>query len=341
MTAASSERRASPRYAVVGAGALGMALAARLCAAGRDVRLAARGARRTAIERGGVELTENGQTLTTHPVVVSTAEAADCDVLFLAVKSYSIPDLLAELGGRLGPGVRVIPMINGIPWWYFLGTPEHGRVVKSVGPSRLVEAIPAEQLVGAVVYTTASTSDDRSVRVFTAQRFSIGSITAPKDPVVAAIAEDLRGAGLQADVSNSLRDELWTKAAMNLATNPLSVAAGASLGGMFQDPGLLRIVERCLDEVWAIAACYGARPTLARETIRLLGAQGGDFQTSMLKDHLAGRRLELPALFDAVAELGEAHGLDLPVARTVVDIIRARENEARQRAEAESYDVVL
>lgn len=310
------------RYAIVGAGAIGSALAARLTAASRDVRLVARGARAEHLKRHGIRLIENGTTFDTRPAIVAMGDVGRADVVFVTVKSPSLADVLLELAPRLRPSTCIVPMVNGMPFWYFMDQPAPYRAIESIDPGgTLLAMFDPLQIVGAVVYTTAALEEEDMVaRIFTRQRFTLGAVGAQADIRVAAIVRDLANAGLDVTENPVIRDELWTKVALNLATNPLSVVSEAGLEAMFTDPPLLRAVLNCLDETWAVARHYRATPTLSRDAMIALGRKGGRFQTSMLKDYLAGRPLELAAIYESVVELAAAAGLTLPTARTTADL---------------------
>lgn len=40
------------------------------------------------------------------------------DIVFLCVKAHALDSALDTLGPLVGPDTTVVPMINGIPWWY-------------------------------------------------------------------------------------------------------------------------------------------------------------------------------------------------------------------------------
>jgi 2-dehydropantoate 2-reductase len=316
---------ASIRYAVIGAGAIGSALAARLAAAGRDVMLVARGARADDLKAHGIRLLEGGETFDARPTIAAIADVRDADVIFVTVKSQALPEVLKSLAPLVSPSARIIPMVNGIPFWYFMDGDAPCRAVESVDPGGdLVARFAPGQIIGAVVYTTAALEDANVARIFTRQKFTLGAVGMQPDTRVDAIARDLTDAGLDVAENPVIRNEVWTKVALNLATNPLSVVSEAGLEAMFTDPPLLGIVQACLDETWAIAGHYGATPTMPRDVMIALGRKGGSFQTSMLKDYLAGRPLELAAIYESVAELAAAAGMALPMAASIAEQARAK-----------------
>src|ERR1700685_4845842 len=112
------------RFAVLGAGAIGAYVGAARARGGADVTLIARGAHLQAMtERGVRGLSPRGDS-TAHPPATDQFEAvADADVIFVALKAYSLPEIAPRLARVLAPGTATIWAQNGIPWWYFQSLP--------------------------------------------------------------------------------------------------------------------------------------------------------------------------------------------------------------------------
>ena len=82
------------KICVVGAGAIGGLLGARLAAAGEDVTLIARGAHLEAIRAGGIEVTMNDGTVVRATALAATSDMRECgpqDLVILGVKAHQIP----------------------------------------------------------------------------------------------------------------------------------------------------------------------------------------------------------------------------------------------------------
>ncbi len=117
------------RFAVLGAGAIGAYVGAALARGGADVTLIARGAHGAAMKEHGVRvLSPRGDFAAHPPVTEDVAAVAGADVVFVALKAYSLPGIAPRLGELLAPGAAAIWAQNGIPWWYFqsLGLAEVG-----------------------------------------------------------------------------------------------------------------------------------------------------------------------------------------------------------------------
>jgi len=106
------------RLAVVGAGAIGAYVGAALARGGADVTLIARGAHLAAMRSDGVRVLSPRGDFTARPAATDDlAAVAGADVVLVALKAYSLPEIAPRLGELLGQGAAVIWAQNGIPWW--------------------------------------------------------------------------------------------------------------------------------------------------------------------------------------------------------------------------------
>jgi 2-dehydropantoate 2-reductase len=109
------------RVCVVGAGAIGGLLAAKLAASGEQVTVIARGAHLEAIRSKGLRLIEaTGEAVVTVAATDRIAEAGPQDLVILAVKAHQIQAIADGLANTFARNTVVLTAQNGIPWWYFL-----------------------------------------------------------------------------------------------------------------------------------------------------------------------------------------------------------------------------
>ncbi len=307
---------------VVGAGAIG-AVVAGLCAqAGAQVRVVERGARRTQLERDGLRFRLDDAAPVSQPVALG--DAADFgaqDVVFVAVKSHMLPVALDGALPMIGPQTQVVPLVNGVPYWYFQGQDERfgARHVETIDPGARADAlVPARQLVGCVVYITAALTADGVAHATGPRRLVLGDVLGGASAATQRLAAQLESAGIDIKLSEDIRSDLWTKVALNLATNPLSVVAEADLSDQFNRDDLRNAVDAVLQETIALATLYQVRPSMDMAQMIATGQRVGAFETSMLQDYRAGRALELGAIGEAVLELADQVGHPMPVARSLV-----------------------
>lgn len=320
------------RIGVAGAGAIGCTLAtllARVDEGVEAVRVLARGDTLRRMQAEGLTLQRRGERLRAR--VIASDDAAELgvqDVLFLCSKSQDLAALLTAAQPMIGPQTLVIPLVNGVPFWFFQGQPGSwgSRVVQAVDPQGLLlNALEPQQVLGAVTFITAERTGPAQAVSDNPLLIVLGEIDhRPPGPRMQRVAEILSRAGIEARCVAALRDTLWTKILANLTSNPLSVVSGATLDAIYGDARLLPIVRRMLQEGLALAAAYGARIPFDPAAFIAEGAAMGPIRTSMLQDHLAARPLELAAIGDAVLELARLQDIAMPVTARMIALAHFR-----------------
>jgi 2-dehydropantoate 2-reductase len=310
------------RICVVGAGAIGGLLAARLAHAGEDVTVIARGAHLAAIKAEGLRLVEeDGRRITAQVTATQIiAEAGPQDVVILGMKAHQVGDVLDDLPALFTPQTLVVTAQNGIPWWYFHGTggPYAGRVVESVDPGgRIAAALPVDRIIGTVVYPASEIVEPGVIRLIEGNRFSLAEIDNSKTDRVAALSESLTRAGFKAPVVTDIRAEIWTKLWGNMSFNPISALTHATLGAICRFPLTRQLAADMMREAQAVGEALGIRFRIPIEK-RIAGAEAvGEHKTSMLQDVEAGRVMEVEALVGSVVELGELTEVPTPTISAV------------------------
>ncbi|MCA0244371.1 MAG: 2-dehydropantoate 2-reductase [Proteobacteria bacterium] len=315
------------KIAVVGAGAIGGYLGARLALAGEDVTFIARNRNLEAINARGFKLIEEDgreRTATDVRAVQRMADAGAQDAVLLTVKAHQVADLLPDLralfGPQTGPHTAVVTMINGVPWWYFhkLAGPYEGRPLESVDPGgRIAAAIEPERVIGAVVYPAAELVEPGVVRVIEGNRFTLGEPDGTRSARVEALAQALMKAGFKAPVSKDIRGEIWVKLWGNLSFNPISALTHATLQDICRFAPTRALAAAMMAEAQAVGQALGVAFKVSLEQ-RIAGAEAvGAHKTSMLQDVEHGRALELQALVGAVLELGRITGVATPTIEAV------------------------
>lgn len=313
------------KFAVLGAGAIGGFLAARLALAGHEVAVLARGRNLEVIGAQGLRLIEaDGRELaaTTVGAVADLADAGPAEVLLLCVKAHQVSALRPAIAAALAaaPSTMLVTMVNGVPWWYFQRLPGawEGRVLESVDPGgELAASIDPACVVGGVVYPAAELVEPGLVRVIEGNRFTLGKPDGSRSERIEALSQALMGAGFKAPVSKDIRAEIWLKLWGNLCFNPISALTQATLEDIARFGPTRALVARMMGEGQAVAEALGVRFRIGIEQ-RIAGAEAvGAHKTSMLQDIEAGREPELAALVGAVIELGQVTGVATPTIEAV------------------------
>jgi len=316
------------KIAVIGAGAIGGLVGARLALAGEDVSFVVRGANLEAIRERGIRLIEHdGTERVAHPVGATDRydKLGPQDVVILALKAHQVEAVAADVPRLFGPETVVVTMQNGIPYWYFHG---HGgalagTVVRSVDPQGVVSArIPAERVLGCVVYPASELVAPGVVRHIEGDRFPLGELDGSTTERVQRVADCFANAGFKSPVLADIRAEIWLKLWGNLSFNPISALSHATLVDICQYLPTRELAAAMMQEAQAVAHKLGIefRVTLDK---RIAGAEKvGKHKTSMLQDVEAGRAPEIDALVGAVIELARLTETPTPHIDSVYALVK-------------------
>ena len=178
-----------PRIGVVGAGAIGGWIAAKLALGGEQVSVLARGDTLRLVRAEGLRLSEKGEEF------IAPVEAADDpgalgpqDLLIVAVKATALPGLASELEPLIDGTTLIVPMLNGVPWWFVPGEP-----LQSVDPDgSIARAFPLDQVIGCVVHASCSRAAPNQVRVNHADKLILGEPAGGEPSDRLALCRNLR-----------------------------------------------------------------------------------------------------------------------------------------------------
>lgn len=305
------------KICVVGAGAIGGLLAAKLALSGNQLTVVARGAHLEAIRANGLRLIEHetGERGVRVAATNQVAHAGQQDLIILGMKAHQVPAVVKDLAALYHEDTIVVTAQNGIPWWYFMKHPGpyQGLRVESVDPGGIIaDHLPIERVIGSVVYPAAEVVAPGVIKHLEGNRFSLAEIDDSQTERVKSVAEVLRGAGFKAPIPTDIRSEIWTKLWGNLSLNPISALTHATLADICAFPLSRALLSGMMQEAQAVAEHLGIRFKVSLEK-RIAGAEAvGQHKTSMLQDIEAGRPIEIEALVGSVVELGRITSTPTP-----------------------------
>jgi len=296
------------RVCVIGAGAIGGLLAAKLALAGNAVTVVDQGAHLEAIQRDGLTLQWHDGRVDVVPMTAcaSVTEAGKQDLVILALKAHFLDRVAADLYTVMEPNTMVMTVQNGLPWWYFqkLGGEYEGHRLRSLDPQGLLtEKIASERILGCVVYPAASVPRPGVIAHVEGDRFPLGELDGSISERAQRMHDVLVHAGLKSRVLKDIRSEIWLKAWGNLSFNPISALSHATLAEICQFPETRQLAATMMEEAQTIAKKLGVTFRVSIDK-RIAGAlEVGAHKTSMLQDVEAGRSLETEALIGSVLEM--------------------------------------
>ena len=314
--------------AVLGAGAVGCYYGGMLARAGAPVMLIGRARHVEAIvERGLViEWAERKETV---PVDASTQLEAirGAELVLLCVKSQDTEAAARAVAPLIAAETAIVSLQNGV---------DNGSVVRSV--------LPANPVFAAVVYVGTYMNGPGIVRHAGRGDLVLGAVRGnamrANDEQLAAIASTFERAGVPCTVTTDIDAALWTKLVINCAFNAVSALGRSHYGRMAAEPAVRGVMERALREAVAVGVASGValdETALLPEMWRIADAMAGQ-HSSTAQDIAAGKRTEIDALNGVIARRGEAHGIDVPVNRTLHALVKLREaaNETPSDSSGES-----
>ena len=306
---------------IVGAGAIGGLIGAKLASAGQaDVSALARGETLAALRRHGFRLrTSDG--LVQAPVRASAdaTELGPQDLVIIAVKAPALTQVARAIAPLLAPHTLVVPAMNGVPWWFCAGLDGAAAgPLESVDPGGVIAAaIPLRQVLGCVVHAAASISEPGLVQHRNGYGLIVGEPNGGRSERAAQVTDLLSRAGFAVTHSSDVRYDIWYKLWGNMTMNPVSAITGATGDRILADPLVREFCSAAMREAASIGERIGCRIEQSAEDRHALTAELGAFRTSMLQDVDAKRAIELDALVGAVREIGRR--LQLPT--TNIDIL--------------------
>ena len=312
---------------IYGAGAIGGWIGARLAAQGAAVSLVARGATLTALQQG-LRLRE-GASERTYSVraVAEPAELGVQDLVVLAVKAPALAEVARHIGPLLGPDTVVLTAMNGVPWWFFqgFGGALAGTRLMTVDPTgAIAAALPAAQVIGAVVHASCALDAPGVVRHHFGRGLILGEPSGAASPRVQALAALLSAAGFEASVSAQIQRDIWYKLWGNMTVNPISALTGATTDLILDDPLLRDFISGVMLEAREIGVRLGIPISQQPEDRHAVTRKLGAFKTSMLQDVEAGKPVELDALVGVVRELGQLTGVATPLTDALLGLARVQ-----------------
>lgn len=319
----SSER--PRRVLVAGCGAVGSVFACLLAEKGAEVHALGRGEHLAALARDGIAVEgiwgDHRARLAGAHLLAGDAGRA-FDAVLVASKSFQSEALLGELDAScLAPDGVAISLQNG------LGNVE--RLASRFGEQR---SLAARVIFGAEILAPGR------VRV-TVEAAPVllghpGGACAAAAPWAAVV----RDAGIACDPCDDIVAALWGKVFYNAALNPLGALLGLRYGELPADPQRRRVMDRVIEEAFAVAKAEGVRLawSSAAEYRRhfygeLLPPTGGH-RSSMLQDLERGRPTEIDAITGEVCRRGDALGVDVSANRVLLALVRARSASLGTRA---------
>lgn len=293
---------------VVGAGSVGSVLISYLYPAYREhFCLLALGERAERLRKSGLCI--NDETLT--PTVYSdVSQDISLDLLIVAVKSYSLDSVIADIRPLLQKNTIILPLLNGI-----------------TATERLQEAFPKNRILYGVMIRTDAHRTGHKVYFTTPGEVQLGyAYNNPVSPEVAEVCKYLQNAGINANIYEDMKRIQWRKWMLNTGGSQAAVEIGVECGYFEQVEEIVEIIRLCIDEIVELAKAEKVNITTEDrdDIIKFLLGYPAHKKMSMLQDVEAGRPIEIEEYAGTVVRLGKKHNIPTPANRFIYLSIAAK-----------------
>lgn len=298
---------------ILGAGAVGLSLAARLsriC----DVHALCRSRHADAIRRRSFRMSGIwGDGDFRFPASDKLPDDVRFDYCLVTSKSIHTRELCDLSGDRIGDS-ELVSMQNGI------GNEE---ILRDYSP----------RVIGGTIITGFEWRGVAEVEVTVeAGPIRLGRFPSGTDEGVERLVALFQQAGLRAEASETILSDLWAKTLYNCALNPLGAIMDVPYGKLI-DRHSWSIIRGVILEAFAVCMTENVRLRWRSADEYLdylrrvqLPATAGH-HSSMLQDIRNGHATEIDFLNGAVARLGEQRGIPTPINGTLAELIRFKTAE--------------
>lgn len=303
------------RIMIVGAGGVGGYLAGRLSQKLDTITVVARGAHLAAIQAQGLTIIDGEERFTVHPAATDTpAKTGVQDAIFLCTKGYGLEDALEQIRPCVGPDTMLIPLLNGVNM--------HKRIA-----ARLPEA---QALLGSIYIYANIASPGVVQKNGPMLRLVLGVPGIPGSEAPAPLRELcglLQGCGIPTELPEDILRENWIKWAVLVSNGQSNAYFHAPLGAIRDDPARMQFVLALLGEVVAVAKAEGVKlpEDMQDQLLATMSSLPYESISSLSRDiDTPGKPTELALFAGALCELADAHGIDAPANRAILEAFKDR-----------------
>ena len=299
------------RVCVVGCGAVGSLFAAALAQV-ESVEVWAYDldeAHVAAINERGLRISGAGELVGRLRATCDAVELPACDLGIVAVKSMHTDSAMAATAHAFGDGA-VCSVQNG------------------AGNEEIVAGHVREVIRG-TTFPAGHLVEPGHVGWDTKGDTHIGPFEPSPAPMekIRALADACTQGGMPTHALDDARGAQWRKLIFNAASNPIGALTGLTHGRVAEPP-TRDLALAVMAEGRAVADAQGIVLDMSPEELFDFAARkevSYDHKPSMLQDVEAGRQTEIDFLNGAIVAVGERHGVDTPLNRTLTALVKGLE----------------
>ena len=297
------------KIAVIGVGGVGGYFGGRLAQAGADVTFIARGSHLAAMQERGLTLESPNGDAHIQPIkaVLDAGEVGAVEAIIFAVKMRDTLAAAAAIEPLVRRGVSVFTFQNGIE--------SAEQIGKIVGEKNV---IPGTAMIAATIKQPAVISQTGTIA-----RLTFGEPSGRASPRTDKFFALCKNARIDAVLSDRIEWEVWNKFVHLSSFAGLTSLTRGPIGPVLASPEARSLLEQALSEATQVASAYGIEFSAdsVSERLRFLQGLPPETTSSMSKDLIAGRPLEIHGLSGVIVRFGAANGVPTPIHRFIAGVL--------------------
>ena len=294
---------------VYGGGAVGSYFAGMMSHNGQNVTLITRGDHLKKIKNQGLVISSEWGEFTQDIRTSDFIPNETFDLAILAVKTYSIKDLLLEFKNKLSYKTKIICLQNGVYTNKFLST-----------------NLPSHDVIDGLTYVDAIRSEAGKVNQFGEEaKIVIGKkeIDILEEENLVYISNIIDSKEVQFEYSRDIEKSVWEKLILVAASGSIMCYANSSAQVVFNSEKYFNIMTKMTNEMFLAAKSIGVNinDEYPENMIKGLVNRAGEIHSSLKEDLDNKRPLELDQILGEVLRIGSNNGVDMNNCKMVYDAL--------------------
>ncbi|WP_124058974.1 2-dehydropantoate 2-reductase [Vaginisenegalia massiliensis] len=265
-----------------------------------------------AVNEQGLRVTGDIEETVQIPMMLPSQATRQADLIILFTKAMQLTTMLSDIQSLIGSDTKVLCLLNGLG---------HQEVIS--------QYVPLKNILMGVTVWTAGLPEPGHVNLKGVGTVNLQSIDPAEKEAGQAVAQVLNEAGLNATYDEDVVPSIWRKACVNGSMNSTCALVDCTIGQFFASQEGKDLVKAIIHEFVIVAKAEGVvlNEDEMVQYVMDTSIKAAHHYPSMHQDLVQNKRLtEIDYLNGAVNQMGQKHGIDTPVCRTITQLIHAKES---------------
>lgn len=289
--------------AIIGTGAIGGYYGARLAHGGNNVHFL--------LNSDYEYVKEHGLTVDSHlgdfslkkpKVYANIKDMPLCDLVCVAVKTTANETIFPELANVLKNDNAILLLQNGFGY-----------------EQNLAGIYPGHPILGGMCFISSFRDGPGVIRHTDYGKITLAILQDDKQALLSEIASVFSSAGIETETKENLTDARIRKLMWNMPYNGMSVIANCKTDTLTANPAMRELTRAIMEELLEASVACGTpiESTFADQMVTLTDEMSA-YSPSMRLDFLAGRQMEIDAIYGNFINYASQHGYDMRYAKMIM-----------------------